>query len=100
MKISILKKSLLLITVSGVMLFSGIGCTKYASEEDLQSLEMQKNAALSAEKKRDQMVAEKRKLDAQLEEKKTELQQVEMLQVEIQGKLEKKQAAQKDGGKK
>ncbi len=49
------------------------GCTKYANEEDLQALERQKQAALSAEKKVEDLKREKANLERQLAAKEREL---------------------------
>jgi len=58
-------------------LFGVSGCTKYASEEDLQALERQKQAALSAEAKIEQLNKEKADLEAKLAAKQRELAEVQ-----------------------
>jgi len=67
------------LTLFSVMLFLvvlGTGCTKYASEEDLQNLEKQKQAALSAEQKVEQLKVEKARLEQLKAEKEAVLQEV------------------------
>jgi hypothetical protein len=56
-----------------VLLLGPIGCTKYAKEEDLQALEQQKQATISAEKELAQEQAETQSLENQLQQKKDEL---------------------------
>jgi len=52
------------------------GCTRYASEEQLKQLEETKSAALSAEKKVEDLNTEKANLQKELEAKKKELEAV------------------------
>ncbi|MBD3165845.1 hypothetical protein GF324_04560 [bacterium] len=58
-------KLLILLIVAFMVAFAGVGCTKYASEEDLQTLEQQRQAALSAEKKVTEL--ERKKADLERE---------------------------------
>jgi biopolymer transport protein ExbB/TolQ len=67
-------KAVLVFSMMVFLLALGTGCTKYASEEDLQNLENQKQAALSAEKKVEQLKVEKEKLEQIKAEKEAELQ--------------------------
>lgn len=69
-------RTLGVLTVTVLLVVLGTGCTKYASEEDLQNLERQKEAALSAEDKVSQLEAEKAELEQLKAQKETELQEV------------------------
>ncbi len=69
-------RTLLLLTVTVLLVFATIGCTKYASEEDLQNLETSKQAALSAESKVDDLTSDKAELVQQKADKEAELQAV------------------------
>ncbi len=55
--------------------FSFIGCTKHPNAEQLQALEEQKNAALSAENTLEQKRNEKSRLESELSKKRRELQE-------------------------
>jgi hypothetical protein len=70
-------RTLLLLTVTVLLVFATIGCTKYASEEDLQNLETSKQAALSAESKVDELNSEKAELIQLKADKEAELQAVQ-----------------------
>ena len=67
----------MLALLAGVFLLGPIGCTKYAKEEDLQALEQQKQAALSAEQELTQTQAERQNLENQLQQKEDELEELE-----------------------
>jgi septal ring factor EnvC (AmiA/AmiB activator) len=56
--------------------FSFIGCTKHPNAEQLQALEEQKNAALSAENTLEERRREKSRLESELNRKRKELQDV------------------------
>jgi septal ring factor EnvC (AmiA/AmiB activator) len=64
---------LLLGLLTGAFLLGPVGCTKYAKEEDLQALDQQKQAALSAEQELQQKVQERQELENQLQQKQDEL---------------------------
>ncbi|MFQ5822722.1 MAG: hypothetical protein ACE5JB_01555 [bacterium] len=67
----------LLLSVSTLFVlssFSLIGCTKHPSTEQLQALDEQKNAALSAENTLEERRQEKSKQESELNKKKKELQ--------------------------
>ena len=57
-------------------MFSTTGCTKYASQEQLKALEDAKNAALSAEKRVEELKVEKAQLEKDIAVKKQELQKL------------------------
>jgi hypothetical protein len=65
-----------LLLVFVVALVLGTGCTKYASEEDLQQLDEQRNAALSAEQALDGCEDETSRMERLKAEKDAELQEV------------------------
>lgn len=56
-----------------LLLVLGAGCTKYANEQDLQTLETQKQAVVSAENKRDDMLRELESLQAEKKKAQAEL---------------------------
>ncbi len=66
--------STLLVALFAVSMFSFIGCTKYANEQELLALEEQKQAAVAAEKTVEERKKEKAKLESELLQKKKELQ--------------------------
>lgn len=72
-----IRRALAVLTMALLLVVLGTGCTKYAKEEDLQNLERQKQAALSAEKKVDQLKAEKADLEKTKAQKEAELQKVQ-----------------------
>lgn len=53
-----------------------VGCTKYASPDDLKRLDEAKAAALSAEKELEQVRAERRKVEQELAAEQRELERV------------------------
>ncbi|RMF57213.1 MAG: hypothetical protein D6743_19265 [Calditrichaeota bacterium] len=55
--------------------FSFVGCTKHPNAEQLQALEEQKNAALSAENTLEERRREKSRLESELNQKRKELQE-------------------------
>ncbi|MFQ5707604.1 MAG: hypothetical protein ACE5HO_09165 [bacterium] len=57
--------------------FSLVGCAKHPSAEQLQALEQQKNAALSAEKTLEERRREKSRLESELNKKKNDLQEAQ-----------------------
>ncbi len=65
-----------LLLVFVVALVLGTGCTKYASEEDLQALEDQRNAALAAEQSLEDCEQETSRMERMKAEKEAELQEV------------------------
>jgi len=66
-----------LIVIMASLIFVIGGCTKYASEEDLAELERQKQAALAAEKKVEDLKREKADLERQLAAKERELREAQ-----------------------
>lgn len=63
--------------IAGCLLFAIGGCTKYASEEDLQALERQKQAALAAEAKIKELEQKKADLERQITQKESELRELQ-----------------------
>lgn len=70
-------KSVILSTVSLFLIssFSFMGCTKHPNAEQLQALEEQKNAALSAEQTLEECRGEESRLQSELNQKRTELEE-------------------------
>ena len=64
----------LLFTIS---LLGAVGCTKYASQDDLNKLSEAKQAAASAEKELDKVKSTRIALEKDLQAKEKELQEVE-----------------------
>jgi len=67
--------------------FMATGCTRYANEEQLQSLDETQKAALSGEEKVADLEKEKVALEAKLAEKQDELKQVQEEKKTVQAKL-------------
>jgi len=65
--------SLLILVLFLVGMLSSTGCTKYASEDQLKALEDAKNAALSAERRVEELKAEKAQLEKDIAAKRQEL---------------------------
>lgn len=63
------------------------GCTRYANEKQLQTLDETKTAALSAEQKVEDLKAEKAKLQKELEAQKTKLEGVKTEKEVVQQRL-------------
>ena len=53
------------------------GCTKYASQKDLDGLRESKEAAISAEKELEQVTSTRKTMEKELDAKKKELQEAE-----------------------
>lgn len=72
-------KYLVLVLFSFVLVFSFLlsGCTRYANEEQLTTLDETEAATVAAEKKNDELEKEKADLQAKLAEKQEELKQME-----------------------
>ncbi len=66
--------STLIIALFVVSTFSFVGCTRHPNAEQLQQLEEQKNAALSAEQTLEERRREKSRLESELNQKKKDLQ--------------------------
>ena len=66
--------SVLLVTLFIVFSFSFVGCTKHPNEQQLQALEEQKNAALSAESALEEKRREKSRLESELNQTRQKLQ--------------------------
>jgi len=79
----------LLACCSVVLLASFVlsGCTRYANEEQLQTLDETKAAAQSAESTVEKKEQEKAKLEQKLDEKQKELQKVKEEKKKVQAKL-------------
>lgn len=76
------------LVIGVVFLFMlGAGCAKLATEEDLKNLEKQKQAALSAEEKVEQLKREKAELEQIKAEKELELQEVLAEKAQIREEL-------------
>ena len=72
------------ISLSSLVLVLG-GCTKYASQDDLDALEQQRQAALSAEQRVQDLEAEKADLERQVTQKERELREAEDLLRRVRG---------------
>lgn len=81
---SVTSMFVLLFVVSSL---SFMGCTRHPNAEQLQALEEQKNAALSAESTLEARRAEKSKLENQLNQKKKELQSTKAELEEVKKRL-------------
>ncbi len=73
-----MRKLLRIVVVFVVIIsfFIGVGCSKYASKEQMAQLETQKNAALAAEKKVADLERVKSDLQRQINEKEKELEKL------------------------
>ncbi len=67
----------LVIALFVVSSFSFMGCTRHPNAEQLQALEEQKNAALSAENTLEERRREKSRLESELNQKRRELQETQ-----------------------
>lgn len=82
------KVVLLLVSLMFVLSsFSFVGCTKHPNTEQLQALEEQKNAALSAENTLEERRGEKSKLESELNQKRKELQDAKNELAEVKKRL-------------
>lgn len=70
--------------LSMVLVFGG--CTKYASQDDLDALDLQRQAALSAEERVQELESEKADLEQQISQKQQELREKEDLLEQIRGR--------------
>lgn len=70
--------------LSMVLVFGG--CTKYASQDDLDALDLQRQAALSAEERVQELEREKADLEEQISQKQQELREKEDLLTQIKGR--------------
>jgi hypothetical protein len=86
-----------LLLVFVVALVMGTGCTKYASEEDLQMLDEQRNAALSAEQALDGCEDETSRMERLKAEKEAELQEVRAEKQAVKRQLDAKKMMEDDG---
>jgi len=75
------------LTVVVLASFVLAGCTRYANDEQLKTLDETKAAALSAEKTLEQKEQEKASLEKKLSEKQDELQKVKEEKSKVQSKL-------------
>ncbi len=81
-----------------LFLVLGIGCTKYASQEDLQSLETAKKAALSAEKKQSDLQKEKGSLERKKAQAEDKLRTAEDEKAKVEVRLKELQPMQVEPG--
>lgn len=84
-----LRKAISLLVLAG-FLFSVLvvtGCTRYANEKQLQTLDETKAAALSAEQKVENLETEKANLKKELEAKKAKLEEVKKEKETVQQRL-------------
>lgn len=56
-----------------LFVLGSVGCTKYASQDDLKTLKESEQAAISAEKQKDKVIAERMALEKELSAKQQEL---------------------------
>ena len=84
-----MKRSLLTFVVALFVIssFSFVGCTKHPNAEQLQALEEQKNAALSAENTLEERRREKSRLESELNQKRKELQDAKNELEEVKKRL-------------
>jgi len=68
--------SFLILILFLVGMLSSTGCTRYASEEQLKALEDARNAALSAERRVEELKVEKAQLEKGIAVKRQELQKL------------------------
>ena len=66
------------IVLTGLMIAFG-GCTRYANQNDLDRLENQRQAALSAERRVQDLEREKQNLDNEIADKERELEEKESI---------------------
>lgn len=78
---------LLLVSLFVVSTFSFMGCTKHPNAEQLQALEEQKNAALSAENSLEECRREKSRLESQFAQKKQKLAEAKAELEEVKKRL-------------
>ncbi len=89
---------IMLFLFAGLLLGFSVGCTKYANQEDLQLLEEQKEAAIAAEKKRDNLrMTEKPKVEKEKAGKEAELAKAQDEKAKVSDCVEKRQAAEAEG---
>ncbi|KPL07976.1 hypothetical protein AMJ86_02330 [bacterium SM23_57] len=80
---------ILLGLLTGAFILGSVGCTKYAKEEDLQALDQQKQAALSAEQELQQKQKERQDLQNQLQQKQDELAELQSERDAVAKKVQK-----------
>ncbi|MBS1261402.1 MAG: hypothetical protein MAG453_00723 [Calditrichaeota bacterium] len=85
-----------LLLAFSLALVLGTGCTKYASEEDLQNLDRQRDAALSAEKALDDCQGEVSRLERMKAEKQAELQEAKTEKAAVQQRLQETKEMKKE----
>ena len=86
MKIKVKSTAIILsIALLSMVLVFG-GCTKYASQDDLDALDLQRQAALSAEERVQELEREKADLERQISQKQQELSEKEDLLKQIRGR--------------
>jgi septal ring factor EnvC (AmiA/AmiB activator) len=79
----------LLPLLCGALILGPVGCTKYAKEKDLQALEQQKQAALSAEQELQQKQKDRQNLETQLQQKQDELTELQSERDAVAKKVQK-----------
>ena len=77
-----LRRICLSVFLVGLLIVIG-GCTKYANEEELQALENQKQAALAAEQRIEELKLEKADLEQQIAAKERELSEAQRILNEV-----------------
>jgi len=70
-------KTALMVVFLALFVLGSVGCTKYASQDDLQTLKEAEQAAISAEKQKDKVIAERKGLEKELSVKQQELKDAE-----------------------
>lgn len=78
---------MLLLAAIVLVSFALAGCTRYAKEEQLTTLDESKAAVISAEAKVTELEKKKADLEAKLNEKKQELKDVQQEKEKVQAKL-------------
>jgi len=68
---------ILMLVVFTSSVFFSVGCTKYASQDDLKTLDEVRQAAISAEKELDKVKSERQQLEKELVVKQQDLKNAE-----------------------
>ncbi len=83
-----------LVSALFLVMVLGTGCTKMATQEQLDQLEALRDEALGAEAVRDSLRREKADLEAQIAQKQAELQAVQQEKEKVAQRLKERQAKQ------
>ena len=81
---SLIKRTVLM---ASVLSFLFVGCTRYANEDELQTLNDTRNASKKAESKLAELKEERRSLEDKLAEKETSLKEVKEEKVVVEGRI-------------